>query len=335
MSAAASSSMISEDYRDGKYGSDREFLSYMDALRKNSVANIEATVLEDLKSIKKTNQDYYKLITEGSRGWYFETNWLDGVGGKNNSLISNRVATLKNNLERLEWLYENLADSISRRSLNAVIKFWLSWDYSDWRNIALYSNDVVDTSVYPFYDDEIFVDCGSYIGDTVAQYVNTINSNYARVHTYDISRARIELIKKNLAPLPNIVVNHKGTGEINTVMDMVGVDQAFHGNKLSATGGGAAVEKVKVVRLDDDIDEPVAFQKIDCEGMDKETLRGARGIIRKFHPKLHIDSYHKLADILDVPWLIREIDQSYLLYLRLAHGVDTPLRFPAPAYMAI
>ena len=335
MSAAAHSSMISEDYRSGKYGSDREFTGYIDMIRRNTAAGIAATMLENLENVRGSNLEYYKIITEGSRGWYFENNWLDGVGGLNNSLITNRAATLKNNANHLEWLYENLADAISRRSLNAFIKFWLTWDYSDWRNIALYSNDVVDTSVYPFYDGEVFVDCGSYIGDTVAQYVNTVNSQYRRVYTYDISRASIEIIRKNLEPLPNIVVNHKGTGEINTEMDMIGFDQAFHGNKLSADGGGAAIEKVKVVRLDDDINEPVTFLKIDCEGMDKETLRGARGIIRRYHPKIHVDSYHKLADIIDVPRLIREIDPSYTLFLRLAHALDIPQRFPIPVYMAV
>ena len=332
---AAKSSIISESYKDEVFGGDREFTFYADTIRKNTASAMISTVYDSLTNVQKESPDYYKTITEGSRGWYFESNWLDGVGGANNSLIVNRVNVLKNNIDHFEWLYDNLADAISRRSLNALIKFWLTWDYTDWRNIALYSNDVVDTSIYSFYDDEVFVDCGSYIGDTVIQYVNTVNKNYRRVYTYDISSASIELIKQNLSTLPNVVINHKGTGEVNGEMDMIGVDKAFYGNKLSTGGGGNIVEKVKVVRLDDDINEPVTFLKIDCEGMDKETLRGARNIIRKYHPKLHVDSYHKLADIIDVPRLIREIDPSYALYLRLPTTLDSIPRFPAPAYMAI
>ena len=335
MSAAANSSMISEDYKTGKYGSDREFISFREILSNNSVEVIVAFVLEKLKNVQESNPDYYRLLTEESKGWFHETNWLDGIGGANNSLITNRVSVLKNNVNRLEWLYSNLSDALSRRSLIALIKYWLTWDYTDWRNIAVYSHDVVDTTVYPFYEDEVFIDSGSYIGDTVVQYVNTVNNEFKRVYTYDISSASIEAIKKNLSQLSNVIINHKGTGEVNTEMDMVGFDQVFHGNKLVEANLKSSVEKVKVVRLDDDIDEPVTFLKIDCEGFDKETLRGAQGIIKKYHPKLHVDSYHKLADLVDIPWLIREIDASYVLYMRLPKHIDLPMRFPAPAYFAL
>lgn len=333
--AAAQSAKISANYESGKYGCDREFRYYVNLIRGNTLEAIHKYVYDNLAKVREEDKDFYKLITEDSRGWYFETNWLDGIGGINNSLIYNRAATLKGNIESLEWLYENLADSLSRECLKALIKFWLTWDYRDWRRIALYANDVVDTMVYPFYDEEIFVDCGSYVGDTILQYVNTVNHNFTRVYTYDISQKSVELIKRNLGFLSNVVVNHKGTGELAAEMDMVGVDQAFHGNKLTVVGSGQAIEKVKVVRLDDDIREPVTFLKIDCEGMDKETLRGARELIRKYHPKLHVDSYHKLTDIVDVPKLIREIDKSYILYLRLPTTVDSPPRFPAPAFMAL
>ena len=47
----------------------------------------------------------------GIRGWYFETNWLDGVDGGNNSLVTNRITTLKNNVDKIEWLYDHLEDN--------------------------------------------------------------------------------------------------------------------------------------------------------------------------------------------------------------------------------
>ena len=334
-SAAAASAKISEDYRSCKYGSDSEFSLYIEMIRSTSVRDIAAGILDRLRSVSRENPEYYKLITEQSRGWYHERLLLDGIGGENNSLIINRAATLKNNADQIEWLYENLCDAISRRSLNAIINFWLTWDYSDWLELAVRSNDVVDTAVYPFYDDEVFVDCGSYIGDTVMQYVNTVNKDFARVYTYDISSGSIKEIKKTLAFLPNVEVRHKGTGDANCEMNLVGFDQAWHGNQLSSSNGVVPVEKVSVVRLDDDIKEPISFLKIDCEGMDKETLRGAHGQICKYHPKLHVDSYHKLADLVNVPTLIREIDPSYTLYLRIPLNEGVQPRFPSLAYMAI
>jgi len=335
MSAASNSSMISEDYRNGKYGSDREFIFYIDMLRKHSVASIEEFIFIKLKDKQETEPDYYKLLTELSKGWFHEGYKVDGIGGEDNSLITNRALILKNNTDLLEWVYENLADSISRRSLNALIRFWLTWDYIDWRDISVYSHDVADTAVYPFYEDEVFVDSGSYIGDTVLQYVKFVNPDFKRVYTYDISAASIKHMEHNLANLSNVEIRHKGTGEENAELNMVGFDQAYHGNKLVADESDKSVDKVKVVRLDDDINEPVSFLKIDCEGYDKETLRGARNMIQRYHPKLHVDSYHKLEDLIEVPRLIREIDPSYTLYLRIPKPFSVLLRFPSIAYMAI
>jgi FkbM family methyltransferase len=333
--AAANSSTISEDYRSGKYGSDREFSDYMNAIKNTNIQDMEKIMLDKLRLISISDPEYYKLITELSYGWYHENLILEGINGKNNSLVTNRAITLKNNIDKLEWIYENLSDAISRRSLNAILKFWLTFEKNDWLNIAVYSNDVVDTSVYPFYKGEVFVDCGSYIGDTVVQYVNTVNTDYSNVYTYDISSSSIELIKENLAPLPNINVRHKGTGDTNTEMSLFGVDEAFHGNKLVNSSSSNIIEKVSVVRLDDDIKEPISFLKIDCEGMDKETLRGAGKHIQKYHPKIHLDSYHKLADLVNVPILIHELDPSYTLYLRIPHFLDEQPRYPALAYMAV
>jgi len=337
MSAAANSSMISEDYKSCKYGCDREFFGYVNMIRSTSVQDISAGILDKLKAVSLGDPVHYKLLTKQSRGWFHEGLCLDGLGGADNSLITHRAAALKENIDNIEWVYENLSDAVSRRSLNAIINYWLTWNHSDWINIATYSNDVVDTSIYPFYENEVFVDCGSYIGDTVMQYVNTVNHEYARVYAYDISGASVIEIKKVLASLPNITIRHAGTGDSNTEMNLIGVDQAFHGNKLSdlEAAEAVAVEKVKVVRLDDDIKETISFLKIDCEGMDKETLRGAQGQIRRYHPKLHVDSYHKLVDLVDIPVLIREIDQSYSLYLRIPRFFNVQPRFPSLAYLAV
>lgn len=56
--------------------------------------------------------------------------------------------------------------------------------------------------------------------------------------------------------------------------------------------------------------------KIDVEGVDKEAIVGAQKHIKNEHPKIVVDSYHKLADIVDIPLLINRIDSSYQFYLR-------------------
>ena len=334
--SASNSSTISEDFIDGKYGCDREFINHVNYINSTSVKNMYDDVYNKLVKLNIDNPNYYKLITVDSRGWYMGDNWLDGVNGSNNSLIKNRVSTLKTYINDIIWLYDNLSDSISRQSLNALIKYWLTWDYVDWKKIARYTCDVVDTDVFPFYDDEIFVDCGAYTGDTVMQYINLVNDNYKRIYAYDISSTHINVMKQNLYKYNNIEIRHKGTGDIKSEMTMVGTANVFSGNKLTSNDSHPhGVEKVDVVRLDDDITEPITFLKIDVEGMDKETLMGAKKSIRLYHPKLSVDAYHKLEDIVQVPKLIHEIDNSYILFLRLPLISDAHIRFPFPTIMAL
>jgi len=323
--AAVNSLKMSDNYLDGKFGCDREFIRYKNEVRNNNHETLENSALDGLKKIKKDNPTQYKFLTTGANDWYFEGNKLEGIDGDNNTLIKSRVSTLKDNIDHLVWLYNNLADTTSRRSLNALIKFYLTFDSSEMKTMASYSLPEVEPAIFPFYDDEVFVDCGSFIGDTVASYVNTVNYKYKRIYTYEISRKSIEEIKKNLRDLPNIIINHKGTGNVNTTMNLIGLDEPHQANALSETDINPVTrrveykkhEVVEVVRLDDDIKEPVTHIKIDVEGMDKETLCGASNLIKKYHPKLHVDSYHKLEDLIKVPLLIREIDPSYTLYMRI------------------
>jgi len=210
--------------------------------------------------------------------------------------------------------------------------------------IASYTLPEVDPAIFPFYDDEVFIDCGSYIGDTIVEYVNIANHNYGRIYAYEISQKSIKEIEKNTKDLSNVVINHKGTGDKNTKMNLVGLDGPHQANALSETDVNPITQRaeyrpqevVDVVCLDDDISEPVSHIKIDVEGMDKETLKGASNLIKKYHPKLHVDSYHKLEDIIEVPWLIREIDPSYTLFMRVysLYPFNNPIN-PSITFQAI
>ena len=320
-------------FREGVYGCDREFVAHMTTIR-----NTDAQVLIDkamacLGEIKEKDSTLYELLTVGYRGWYFEDNWLDGVGGDNNSLIRNRIATLKSNSDKLEWLYDHLEDNRSKRSLNALIASWLTFSMQDALALSIYcKQSVVNTDIFPLYEDEVFVDCGSYIGDTVADYVNAFNRGYKRVYAYDISEPTVEIMKEQLKALDNIVYNVKGVGEEAGELSLAGVDAPFHGNRLVAEGG---LMTIPVVKLDDDITEPITFLKIDVEGLDKEALRGAREQIVKNHPKLHVDTYHKLADVFAVPLLIHKIDPTYKYYLRILNSVESPMQFAVTCIYAI
>jgi len=323
-----------DSYKFGILGCDRKFSEFISMIKGNSSETLVTRAMECLSKIKQENPTLYELLTVGYRGWYFENNWLDGIDGKNNSLVTNRINTLKNNVEKIEWLYDRLEDNLSKISLNALIVSWLTFSMQEALKISMYSAQhvVANPDIFSFYEDEVFVDCGSYIGDTVADFVNEVNRNYRRIYTYDISAPTVEIMKNNLKGLNHIVFNVKGVADKAGEMSMAGVDAPFHGNRLVQ---GEGISKVSIVKLDDDIQEEITFLKIDVEGLDKEAITGAKNHITKYHPKIHIDTYHKLVDFFEVPLLIHSIDPTYKYYLRLINSIDNPMMFATTSIYAI
>lgn len=332
--ALSSRVRTSDSYKKGIYGADRKFNDLVSLIKRSHPQTLIAEAMNGLKKIKENNPALYELLTVGYRGWYFEDNWLDGIDGGNNSLVKNRIATLKNNVAKFEWLYDHLEDNLSKRSLNALITSWLTFSMKEAFDVSLYSaqNVVANTDIFPFYENEVFVDCGSYVGDTVADFVNEFDRKYRSIYTYEISAPTVTIMKKNLQSLQNVVYNVKGVSDQNGELSLAGVDGPFLGNRLVE---GKGLQKIPIVKLDDDIREPITFLKVDVEGLDKQAISGAKEQIARYHPKMHVDTYHKLADVVDVPLLIFSIDPTYRFYLRLTNSNENRMMFAISCIYAI
>jgi FkbM family methyltransferase len=324
----------SESYKTCVFGCDRKFGGLISTIKNNDEETLISNAMDCLRKIKEENNSLFELLTIGYRGWYFEKNWLDGVDGGNNSLVDNRINTLKKNVEKIEWLYDHLEDNQSKTSLNALISSWLTFSMEEALKTSMYStqNVVMNLDIFPFYKNEVFVDCGSFVGDTVADFVNEFNRSHRRIYTYDISAPTVEIMKNNLRGLNNVVYNIKGVSDKQGELSLAGVDAPFHGNHL-VEGDGTI--RVPIVKLDDDINEPITFLKIDVEGLDKEAILGAKDHIIKYHPKMHIDTYHKLVDVFEVPLLIHSIDPSYKFYLRLSNSIERRMMFATTSIYAL
>lgn len=318
--------------KNNTYRCDNTFLNYINFINDNTEKDLFDYVLNKLKLIKENDIKLYELLTVGYRGWYFPGNWLDGFEGENNSLITNRVKFLKNNINDLIWLYNNVSDITSRNCINALLDNWLTFSMESTFCTANYAAcRAVDNDIFSPDDDEVFVDCGTYIGDTIAEYVNVFNRDYKRIYAYDISKETIEILKNNLASLTNIEYRWKGVSDKNGSMKFVGVNAPFEGNHLLGDKETYIDEKcltsVEIVKLDDDIKEEITFLKIDCEGVDKEALIGAKNHIVASHPKISIDAGHKIEDVTEVPKLLKSIDSSYRIFLRPLVDLKKPVWF--------
>lgn len=78
----------------------------------------------------------------------------------------------------------------------------------------------------------------------------------------------------------------------------------------------AEIHQIPVKRLDDVVQHPVGFIKLDIEGQEKNALRGAQQIIQRDRPLLAVCVYHRPGDMLDLMTYLHDLVPEYRFYLR-------------------
>ena len=142
---------------------------------------------------------------------------------------------------------------------------------------------------------------------------------YKRIYCYEITPSSFNTMKNTIGRLRNIELRQKAAGDVQGVMYITkGSDTSA--NTLENQGKLA----VDVVRIDDDIQEPVTFIKMDIEGAEKAALAGCKEQIQKNYPHLAICTYHGHEDLILIPKLIDEYAPGYKFFMRY-HGGN---RFP-------
>jgi len=112
--------------------------------------------------------------------------------------------------------------------------------------------------------------------------------------------------------LPEIVMLPYGTWSSNTEL---------HFNATASACSNICGESgtlIKTAAIDDIVadGDKITFIKMDVEGAELESLKGAQKIIKRDKPKLAICIYHKPEDMVTLPLYIRSLVPEYKFYLR-------------------
>jgi FkbM family methyltransferase len=183
------------------------------------------------------------------------------------------------------------------------------WRHSQGRGYLSPKLDIDDiyfpADLFDLRQDEVFVDCGAYDGDTIRAF---------RAHGGDGHEIAFEPDQNNYLELhrnfPNIVALRMAVG-------------AKKGRMPFDTGQGvsSSLGKGQEVVDCDALDHLLAglhptFIKMDIEGAELDALHGAAKTIKTHKPVLAICLYHKPTDLWEIPLYIRSIAPDYRLYLR-------------------
>lgn len=241
--------------------------------------------------------------------------------------LRRRAAVLKRHSYDFLWLYRRLDDYLSKRTLTAILLNWAVLDLAYPQTVKSIFPDYWEPDLFPDNRDDVLVDVGAYIGDSIAQYARVYGAGYKRIYAYEVSPDSCAAMRENMAKLGlhDVVIRNKGAGSQHGALFLNRSASDASANQLTADEN--AGQRIEVVPLDEDIPEPISFLKMDIEGAEWDTLLGCERIISQQHPKLAICVYHGYDDLWRIPALIEGMYPDYEMYLRHYGGNLIPTEF--------
>ncbi len=218
------------------------------------------------------------------------------------------------NKEKIQVVYDDLADTISKKILIELINAKLNvcgkklLELSDCKQ---YFNEL---TFCPNPSEEVFIDCGAFVGDTILKYVKFTGGVFRKIYAFEPNADNFLKLKKNVSHLSNIKIVNKGTWKET---DTLKFEENGSASQIVETGGQG---RISVVTIDEVLENNKAtFIKMDVEGSELESLQGAVRTITNNMPKLAICCYHKRDDIINLHNYIKSFNNNrreYQFYLR-------------------
>lgn len=232
------------------------------------------------------------------------------------------------NVDNLDELYNRLGDDISKDVMVAFINTRISGNPEEIYQLRSGENHQYDYNVLNIGEDEVMVDCGSFDGDTIADYLRYTNNRVKKIYACEPDDKNIGKINQRFneqAIRKLIQIVPMGVWSEETVLKFAkGKDSASSFNNSSTVNRFIADElqynKVPVTTIDKIIGgDEATFIKMDIEGSELDALKGAEKTIRRCYPKLAICVYHKERDLVDIPNYIMSLENDtfyYKFYMR-------------------
>lgn len=209
-------------------------------------------------------------------------------------------------------LYNKLADDLSRLTLESVLKGRISGELKYFKEVYA-DNQYFAKDIVKLGCDEVFLDVGAYIGDTVEDIVRVTGGNYKKIYCFEPDKKCVISLRKNIGKYENVEVIERGAWNKHEKLFLQG-DDTHGASSINETGE----YEIELDCIDNCIgeNECITHIKMDIEGAELAALQGAKRVIQMYRPKLAICVYHKNEDILDISGFILSIVPEYKLFLR-------------------
>jgi FkbM family methyltransferase len=215
----------------------------------------------------------------------------------------------------VQALHDRLADDRSRQVLDAVIGFRRTLDPAVLQPVLTEHDLYAPEGLFEFGNDEVYVDGGSYDGDTIRTFIDRVHGRFADIYAFEPDPVTFAKLQANFRDEPRVHPIHAGLHSHGGSLRFR--DDASRGAIFAADG---EIE-MPVTTIDDVLgDRRLSYIKMNIEGAEIDALRGGRNAIGKWQPRLAISVYHRASDLWRIPQLVLELNPDYQLYLRQHDG---------------
>ena len=291
---------------------DKNFYNIIDEIKSKDVYDIYFHILEKFKNISENTQRSMEKFFAKYDYWG-ELKIDDG----NFKVFMNKAEVFKKYADDYVKLYESLKDYKSKYVLFSIINDFYNFDFVNLKNATEYCfKHYFDLNLIPKLKENVLVDVGAYVGDTVLDYVESYGKDsFQKIYCYEICQENIDKMKINLKNFDNIEIKRKAVSDRRGKLKF-DLDNDISSNHISLDG------KIEVegVALDEDIKEKISMVKMDIEGSEMKALAGMKKHIKNDTPILLISVYHNNTDLVEIPKYIRSLNGNYDYYLRYYGG---------------
>ncbi len=231
---------------------------------------------------------------------------------------------ISRNIEKIIKVYSDLQDDFSKKTLLYLIEAVFLKNNSNIPDIWVKEQYFCLPEFLCFDSNEVFVDCGAFVGDTIEQFINSHHGIFKKIYAFEPGENQFNSLCIRKRRLINewalnenqIDCIFAGVSDINSIGKIEFTENNLIGTRVieSSDGENSAIH---IYKLDSKIEnDKVTFLKADIEGYEMKMLRGAENLIKNNKPKLAISIYHKPQDLFEIALYIKNLVPEYKIAIR-------------------
>lgn len=215
------------------------------------------------------------------------------------------------NKDKLQEVYDLLADDFSRTVFSSIINFKISGNIDYLENITTTKLDIYRKIIKPNLNEH-YVDLGAYNGDTIRELLEITRNRYVRIYAMEPDKKNFKKLCKYIEGKKHIYAYNNAAWCKETELPFS--SRAGRQSSLANRNSAHMIESRSVDNLLGG--DEATLIKMDVEGAEREAIWGASQTISRYNPRLMIALYHRNEDIFELPLLIHKLNPRYKLYIR-------------------